>query len=105
MKALLDKLTQPLPETLPPYITGPLHLCSRDQALRWIHYPHNTDEMQRARTRLKFEELFYVQLNILRYASDHRRKFGGMCLHASANTSTTSITTTCPSRSPEHRKG
>ena len=77
MKALLDKLTQPLPETLPPYITGPLHLCSRDQALRWIHYPHNTDEMQRARTRLKFEELFYVQLNILRYASDHRRKFGG----------------------------
>ena len=33
--------------------------------------------MQRAKLRLKFEELFYVQLNILRYASDHRRKYRG----------------------------
>ena len=33
--------------------------------------------MQKARERLKFEELFYVQLNILRYASDHRRKYRG----------------------------
>ncbi len=64
-------------ETLPPYITGPLHLCSRDEALRWIHYPQSPDEMQRARVRLKFEELFYVQLNILRYASDQRRKYRG----------------------------
>ena len=64
-------------ETLPPYITGPLHLCSRDEALRWIHYPQSPDEMQRARVRLKFEELFYVQLNILRYANDQRRKYRG----------------------------
>jgi ATP-dependent DNA helicase RecG len=42
-----------------------------------IHYHHNTTELQRAQVRLKFEELFYVQLNILRYASDHRRKYRG----------------------------
>ncbi len=66
-----------LRETLPPYITGPLHLCSRDEAVHWIHYPKTPDEMQRARVRLKFEELFYVQLNILRYASDQRRKYRG----------------------------
>ena len=66
-----------LRETLPPYITGPLHLCSRDEAMHWIHYPKTPDEMQRARVRLKFEELFYVQLNILRYASDQRRKYRG----------------------------
>ncbi len=77
IKTLLERLNQPLPETLPPYITGPLHLCSRDEAVRWIHYPQNAEEMGRARLRLKFEELFYVQLNILRYASDHRRKYGG----------------------------
>ncbi|MBQ7470963.1 MAG: ATP-dependent DNA helicase RecG [Prevotella sp.] len=77
IKTLLERLSQPLPETLPPYITGPLHLCSRDEAMRWVHYPQNAEEMQRARLRLKFEELFYVQLNILRYASDHRRKYGG----------------------------
>ena len=77
MKTLLEKLASPLEETLPPFITGPLHLCSRNDAMRWIHYPHNADEMSRARLRLKFEELFYVQLNIVRYASDHRRKYRG----------------------------
>ena len=77
IKTLLEKIPSPLPETLPPYITGPLHLCSRDEAVRHVHYPHNTDEMQRARLRLKFEELFYVQLNLQRYRSDHRRKYRG----------------------------
>ncbi len=76
-KTLVTKLPETLPETLPPYITGPLHLSSRLEALRQIHYPHNAREMQQARYRLKFEELFYVQLNILRYASDHRRKYRG----------------------------
>lgn len=76
-KALIAKLKTPLPETLPPFITGPLHLVSRDEALRCIHYPHNSLEMQKARLRLKFEELFYVQLNILRYANDHRRRYRG----------------------------
>ena len=76
-KTLVTKLPETLPETLPPYITGPLHLISRLEALRQIHYPHNAREMQQARYRLKFEELFYVQLNILRYASDHRRKYRG----------------------------
>ena len=76
-KTLVTRLPETLPETLPPYITGPLHLISRLEALRQIHYPHNAREMQQARYRLKFEELFYVQLNILRYASDHRRKYRG----------------------------
>ena len=76
-KTLVTKLPETLPETLPPYITGPLHLISRLEALRQIHCPHNAREMQQARYRLKFEELFYVQLNILRYASDHRRKYRG----------------------------
>ena len=77
VKAMLDKIKQPLDETLPPYITGPLHLVSRDTAMRGVHYPHTAKEMQDARLRLKFEELFYLQLNILRYASDNRRKYRG----------------------------
>ncbi len=76
-KGLLEQMQAPLPETLPPFITQALHLVSRDQAMRGVHYPHNTDEMQRAQMRLKFEELFYVQLNILRYANFHRRKYRG----------------------------
>ena len=76
IKTLLEKLP-PLPETLPDFITVPLHLTSRDQALRNIHYPQAARNLERARMRLKFEELFYVQLNILRYASDQRRKYRG----------------------------
>ena len=77
VKTLLDTLKEPLAETLPPFITEKLHLMSRDESLRKIHYPQNAKELERARVRLKFEELFYVQLNILRYASDQRRKYRG----------------------------
>ena len=77
VKTLLDVLKEPLTETLPDFITQKLHIVSRDEALRKIHYPLNAKELERARVRLKFEELFYIQLNILRYASDQRRKFRG----------------------------
>ena len=76
-KTLLDVLKEPVKETLPDFITQKLHLMSRDEALRKIHYPQNAKELEQARVRLKFEELFYVQLNILRYASDQRRKYRG----------------------------
>ena len=75
-RSMLEKLPL-LPETIPDFITAPLHLVSRDEALRAIHYPKTAKEMERARLRLKFEELFYIQLNILRYASDQRRKYRG----------------------------
>ena len=74
---LLEKLREPIAETLPDFITTPLHLMDRDRALRAIHYPQDSKELERARVRLKFEELFFVQLNIVRYASDHRRKYRG----------------------------
>lgn len=79
VKALLSRLP-PQPETLPDYITAPLHLVSRDAAIRGVHYPLTQMEMQKARERLKFEELFYVQLNILRYTANHRRKYRGYFL-------------------------
>lgn len=78
-KTLISKLPA-LPETLPEFITRPLHLMSRDQAMRAIHYPQDQYELQHARERLKFEELFYVQLNILRYTANNRRKYKGYLL-------------------------
>ena len=75
-KTLIEKIPE-LPETLPDFITKRLHLASRNEAFRHIHYPHSHQELQKAQVRLKFEELFYVQLNILRYASDQRRKYRG----------------------------
>ena len=76
-KSLIDIIKDPIAETIPDFITSRLHLMSRNEALRKIHYPLDAKELEKARTRLKFEELFYVQLNILRYASDHRRKYRG----------------------------
>ena len=76
-KSLIDIIKDPIAETIPDFITSRLYLMSRNEALRKIHYPLDAKELEKARTRLKFEELFYVQLNILRYASDHRRKYRG----------------------------
>lgn len=86
VKTLLEALKDPLPETLPGFIIQRLHLMARDQALRNIHYPQNARDLERARVRLKFEELFFVQLNILRYASDQRRKYRGYVFSQVGNT-------------------
>ena len=76
-KTLIDRLREPLPETLTADILSSRHLMGRDEALRTLHYPQDARQLERARLRMKFEELFYVQLNILRYASDQRRKYRG----------------------------
>ena len=76
-KTLLNKIVTPLRETLPNFITSPYNLISRDEALRKIHYPKCAKDVQQAKLRLKFEELFYVQLNILRYAANQRKKYHG----------------------------
>ncbi len=77
-KALVTRIPPgAIAETLLPSMTGRLHLMSREDAFRKIHYPQSLDDVQRAQVRLKFEELFYVQLNILRYAAEHRQKYQG----------------------------
>ena len=77
-KTLVSKIPEgAIPETLLPTQLSRLHLISREDALRCIHYPKSLDDVQRAQVRLKFEELFYVQLNILRYATENRKKYKG----------------------------
>lgn len=66
-----------LPETLTRQIIEENHLISLTEALRNIHFPLNPTTLRKAQTRLKFEELFYVQLNILRYSKDRQLKFRG----------------------------
>ncbi len=77
-KALVARIPQgSIPETLPKELITRLRLISRDDALRKIHYPKSLRDVQQAQERLKFEELFYVQLNILRYATEQRHKYRG----------------------------
>ena len=76
IQTLIDRLPH-LDETLPGYILKKHHLMPREEAIRNIHQPKDSTTLADARLRLKFEELFYIQLNILRYASDQRRKYRG----------------------------
>ncbi len=77
VRGMLDRMQTPLRETLTTDITTRLHLMSRDEALRTIHYPKDAKQLERARLRMKFEELFYIQLIILKYAGDRQRKYRG----------------------------
>ncbi|MCQ2094313.1 MAG: ATP-dependent DNA helicase RecG [Bacteroidaceae bacterium] len=75
MMLLFEK---PFSETLAPYIVERYHLISYDEAIRNIHFPKDSYTLREAQARLKFEELFYVQLNILRYMRDRIRKYRGI---------------------------
>ncbi len=69
---VFDKITD-IEDILPQAIVAKLHLMPLHEALHNIHYPTSLVALQKAQERLKFEELFFVQLHILRYTK--RRKF------------------------------
>nr|WP_321373592.1 ATP-dependent DNA helicase RecG [uncultured Bacteroides sp.] len=77
VEAAFLQLQSPLPETLTTAIISKHHLMSLTDALRNIHFPKNPDLLRKAQMRLKFEELFYIQLNILRYSKDRQQKYRG----------------------------
>ena len=66
-----------LPETLPPDVVQAAHLMPYHDAIENIHFPKNPILLRDAEYRLKFEELFYIQLNIVRYAADRKAKLNG----------------------------
>ena len=78
MKNAFALLQAPLPETLCEKVVKEHHLMPLNEALHNIHFPQNPELLRKAQYRLKFEELFYVQLNILRYTQDRRRKYRGL---------------------------
>lgn len=75
---LFKLITEPLPETLPQWIVDEYHLMPYDEAMHNIHFPTSADSLRRAQARLKFDELFYIQLGILRYAMNRKQKQGGL---------------------------
>ena len=77
MNAVVQQLREPLPETLSPAILTEHQLMPLTEAVMNIHLPAKPELLRKAQYRLKFEELFYVQLNILRYAKDRQRKYRG----------------------------
>ena len=74
---LLAGIQAPLPETLPAPVIAHQQLMGLTDALRNIHFPASINHLRRAELRLKFEELFYLQLHILRYTRLRNQKLGG----------------------------
>ncbi len=73
---VLDTLPQ-LRETLPPSTMAALNLMPLDRAIRELHRPTSAAELQRARERMKFEELFYIQTDMLRRNRRRRQQSAG----------------------------
>ena len=65
-------------ETLPDYLIEKLNLTSLSEALFTVHFPSDLKELERARLRLKFEELFFIQLNILKHKVNREQHFRGL---------------------------
>jgi ATP-dependent DNA helicase RecG len=74
---LLKQIKFRIPETLPQYIVSGYHLMELHDALHKIHFPSNPVEIEKSRYRLKFEELFYIELNLLRFKTNRTRKYKG----------------------------
>jgi ATP-dependent DNA helicase RecG len=64
-------------ETLPEYLLDKLKLMPLEKALKIIHFPKNTAELRVAEYRIKFEELFYIQLSILRLKTGRENTLKG----------------------------
>ncbi|MBK5722441.1 ATP-dependent DNA helicase RecG [Dysgonomonas sp. Marseille-P4677] len=77
MAAAFTSVVKNLAETLPEKVIKESHLMGLKQAMRNAHFPENATLLREAQYRLKFEELFYIQLNILRYTADRKSKLKG----------------------------
>ncbi|HET9503289.1 MAG TPA: ATP-dependent DNA helicase RecG [Hymenobacter sp.] len=80
MRMVSDLLKIALPqitETLSPELIQQYGLMGKAEAMQQIHFPQNADTLQRARFRLKFEELFYVQLKLLRQKDQRKVTLSG----------------------------
>jgi ATP-dependent DNA helicase RecG len=77
MNNLLIYLDKKIEETLPDYLVKKLNLLTLERALFNIHFPENNDLLRKATYRLKFEELFFIQMNILKLKNSRRKAFEG----------------------------
>lgn len=74
---LLDKHGRDIHENLPAYLLNKFKLAGRAESYRNIHSPDNATQLQEATYRLKFEELFFLQLKLLKAKLTHNQKFKG----------------------------
>ena len=76
-KKLMEKAYEQIPETLPNELIERYRLIAKRDALRNIHFPESINCLEKATFRLKFEELFYVQLRLLKLKLARIDKYPG----------------------------
>jgi ATP-dependent DNA helicase RecG len=74
---VLEQCLQEVKETMPAYILDKYRLINRREALLNIHFPKDSTTLQHAQRRLKFEELFFIQLQLLSNKQFREMKFKG----------------------------
>ena len=74
---LLEEISAQIPETLPAILMEELHLPGKREALQQVHFPDSQNALARARFRLKFEELFYIQLALLTKKLQRKNRIKG----------------------------
>ena len=77
MQSLFEELNGNFKETLSAEVIDRLKLISKNEALLNIHFPGNQELLTRAQHRLKFEEFFFIQLQLLRKKLIRKSKFKG----------------------------
>lgn len=78
MTTLLEKVVpEDIPENLPGYIVQQFHFPTRFEAMQRIHFPQSEEELAGARNRLKFEELFFLQLRLLQIKRRRKEEVRG----------------------------
>ena len=83
MKTLLKEVSSLIQETLPPYMVSRFKLKNRASAIVAIHFPKNEKELMDAKNRLKFEELFYIQLRLIFSKMIRLEKLSGITINQS----------------------
>ncbi|MFD1002319.1 ATP-dependent DNA helicase RecG [Ohtaekwangia kribbensis] len=77
VQELLAQANDKIRETLPSHLLSSENLIAKREALLNIHFPKSTDLLIRSQQRLKFEELFYIQLRLLKMKLVRQEKFRG----------------------------
>ena len=80
-KNLLEKARPHIQETLPHYLIEQYRFISKQDALRGIHFPENVNHLEKARFRMKYEELFYIQLRLLKLKLTKTEKSVGQVMN------------------------
>ena len=77
MENLFVEVTGKIKETIPDYLLTEYKFMSRERALLEIHRPDNYEIIKKAQGRLKFDELFYIQLRIIKTKIGNKKKYRG----------------------------